>query len=574
MCPGGTEPPGSDYTCFGYLSATAGSPASATVDIWEHDYYLDKIETFPADGDYLLTVKVYQATAGTVAKLNVIVDGKVVYQGNVTAPRSAPVSIATTVTLAAGNHRIQIRNPNDARAYERDLGVDSLKVAGPNNPPNPARDMLRANFFACDPAAKGEDFCATEILSAFAHRAYRRPVTDADLTPLIALVHLARDNGDDFQTGVRLALKRVLTSSEFLFKAELDDAPNALDVHGLSDLELATRLSYFLWASTPDDALLAKAETGGLSDPATLEAEARRMLLDPKADALVEVFAAQWLRLRSLNPATPSLDVFPGFDGALKTAMRDETSLFFKSFLREDRSALEMLDAKYTFLNERLATHYGITGIVGPDMQRVMLSTPQRGGLLTQGSILTLTSTPTRTSPVRRGKWVLDQLLCQTPPPPPANVPALPEGVDATGKTVRQLAEAHRNNPVCATCHVQMDPIGFSLEHYDGVGAWRDMQENQSIDATGALPDGRNFDGEAPLAQVLKADDRVPRCVARKVLTYAIGRELNNTTDGCTLDALVASMAAKEYRLPELALQVVKTPQFKQRRGAPGLVMP
>jgi hypothetical protein len=568
MCPGGTAPPGSDYTCFGPVNSTAGTPPTPTLDIWEHDYYLDKLQAFPADGDYVLSVRVFQA-GSVVAKLNVIVDGKVVHQSDVKAPRAAPAIVPVTVTLAAGNHRIQIRNANAARGYDRDLGVDFLKIEGPNNPPNPAREALRMKTFACNPATDGgEDVCARQILREFAHRAYRRPVTDDELNGLVALVQLAKTHGDDFQAGIRLAFKRVLTSAEFLFKTELDDAPDTLARHPVSNLELATRLSYFLWASTPDDELLRVAEEGGLSDPATLEVQARRLLADPRADALVEVFAAQWMKLRTLNPASPALDIYPGFDGELKTSMRDETLLFMRSFIREDRSALELLDARYTFLNERLAGHYGISGITGSTMQRVELTTPQRGGLLTHGSILTLTSVPNRTSPVKRGKWVLDQLLCQEPPPPPANVPALPEGVDAAGKTLRQLAETHRNNVACSGCHVQMDPIGFSLEHYDGVGHWRDKDGTLTIDATGDFPDGRTFDGASELSKVLKDDARVPRCISRKMLTYAIGRELNNTTDSCALDTLTLEMRRKGFRLNELALQVVKTNQFRERRGA------
>ena len=571
MCPTAGAPPGSDYTCFGSVPAMAGSPATATLDIWEHDYYLDKLETFPADGDYLLTLRVYQA-GSTTAKLNVILDGKVIHQSDVKGPRAAPVLVTVPVTLAAGNHRIQVRNPNSARAYERDLGVDFLKVEGPNNPPNPTREALRMKTFSCNPATDGgEDVCARKILGEFAHRAYRRPVTAAELDALVALVPLAKQQGDDFQTGIRLAFKRVLTSAEFLFKVEYDELPDALIAHPVSELELATRLSYFLWASTPDDELLRVAEQGNLSDPATLEIQARRLLADPRSDALVEVFAAQWMKLRTLNPASPALDVYPGFDGALKTAMRDETLLFLRSFLREDRSALELLDARYTFLNERLATHYGISGITGPAMQRVELNSPQRGGLLTHGSILTLTSVPNRTSPVKRGKWVLDQLLCQEPPPPPANVPALPEGVDANGKTLRQLAEAHRNNISCSGCHVQMDPIGFSLENFDGVGQWRTKEGTQTIDATGTLPDGRTFNGPTELSKVLKDDVRLPRCISRKMLTYAIGRELNNTSDGCTLDTLTKSMGKNGNRLGELALEVIKTNQFRERRGAKGV---
>ncbi len=290
------------------------------------------------------------------------------------------------------------------------------------------------------------------------------------------------------------------------------------------------------------------------------------MLADPKAEALVDVFAAQWFKVRAFELHTASLTAFPEFDAPLKDAMANETLLLLKSFLFEDRSALDLLDANYTFLNDKLAAHYGIAGVTGSDMQKVMLQTSQRGGLLTNGSVLTVTSQPNRTSPVRRGKWVLDQILCQPPPPPPPNVPPIPSDGQVSGATLRQLTEEHRDkNAVCSGCHIQMDPIGYAMEHYDGVGHWRDQDNGQPIDATGQLPDGATFDGAQQLAGVLKADPRYATCMSRKMLTYALGRELT-ADDACVVDALTEGQAAKGYRLKELAVSVVKAPAFRNRR--------
>ena len=561
MCPGGTEPAGSDYTCFGYLPTS--SPTG--VAIWEHDYYIDRNQALPADGEYTVTVRVWKAGAVN-AKLAVLLDGKPLVQRDVSAAASAPDLVTVTATIPGGTHRFQIRNTNDARAYERDLGVDWIKIEGPNNPPNPAREAFRAQVFSCDPAKDGVDPCARKILGAFARKAYRRPVTDADLNQLLPLVQLAISKGDDFQTGIRLAMKRVLTSAEFIFRPELDEQPNTPAVHDVSDLELASRLSYFLWASTPDEALLQSAESGALHDPAELEAQARRMLADPKADALVESFAAQWLKLRALAPASPAADVFPNFDQALKAAMKDETTLFLKSFVREDHSLLELLDARYTYLNDRLAQHYGIGGVTGAQMQKVALTTPQRSGILGHASILTLTSPPNRTSPVRRGNWILANLWCDVPPPPPPNVPALPEGASTAGKTLRQIAEEHRKEPRCAACHKKMDPMGFAMEHYNGIGEYRDVDNGQPVDSTGVLPDGRRVDGAAQVAAMVKNAPAYLQCAAAKLLTYSLGRELT-ASDQCTVNALATELPLKGNLLKELAVKVVATQQFRQRRG-------
>jgi len=561
MCPGGNAPAGADYTCFGYLPGVG-----TAIEIWNDMYYVDHLQTVPANGDYTLSVRVYDAApAGTAAQLEIDVDGKKVYLGNVTAPSSAPVVVTQSVTLSAGSHRIQLINANTARSYDRDLGVDWEKIEGPTNMANAAQTAFRNSFFACDPTKTSVDDCATQILQPFARKAYRRAVTMDEITPLVALVHTAMDQGDDFQTGIRLALRRILTSADFLFKVETDASPSDLTPHPLNPFELATRLSYFLWASTPDDELLSEAESGHLSDPAVLEMQARRMLDDQKAAALVDVFAAQWFRVRAFQLSTPSSTVFPEFDAPLRDAMTQETLLFLQSFLFEDHSGLDLLDANYTYLNDTLATHYGVTGVSGSAMQKVTLTTTQRGGLLTQGSVLTVTSQPNRTSPVRRGKWVLDNILCQPPPPPPPNVPAIPSDGMVAGATLRQLTEEHRANPVCNGCHIQMDPIGYAMEHYDGVGHWRDQDNGQPIDATGSLPSGANFDGAQQLAQVLKADPRFTTCMSKKMLTYALGRELT-PPDDCLVNALTQQQAANGYRLSELAVAVVKSPAFRNRR--------
>lgn len=559
MCPNGMEPPGADYTCFGYLPGTG-----TAIEIWNDQYYIDHLQTVPADGDYTLSVRVYDAAGSIAAQLELDVDGKKVYLGNVTS--ASPVVVTQKVTLGAGSHRIQIINANDARSYDRDLGVDWLKVEGPTNMPSATQVAFKNAFFACDPVASGVDTCAKQILTPFARKAWRRPATDDELNQLVALVHVAQDNGDDFQTGIRLALRRVLTSADFLFKVETDASPTDMSPHPLSNFELATRLSYFLWASTPDDELLQEAEAGRLTDPVVLEAQARRMLDDQKAAALVDVFAAQWFRVRAFQLSTPSSTVFPSFTPPLRDAMTQETLLFLQSFLFEDRSALEMLDANYTYLNDILAQQYGIQGVAGSAMQKVTLTNNQRGGLLTQGSVLTVTSQPNRTSPVRRGKWVLDQILCQPPPPPPPNVPSIPSDGMVSGATLRQLTEQHRDkNSICSGCHIQMDPIGYAMEHYDGVGKWRDQDNGQPIDATGSLPSGANFDGAVQLAQTLKTDPRFARCISKKMLTYSLGRELT-TADDCTVDGLTKLSQDNGYRLRELAVAVVKSPSFRNRR--------
>ncbi len=413
---------------------------------------------------------------------------------------------------------------------------------------------------------------ARDILRAFADRAYRRPVRDDELKRLLRLVELAEQNGDDFETGIRLALQAVLVSPHFLFRVELDREPQNPDaVHPLNGFEVASRLSYFLWSSLPDDELFGLARQGKLEQPAVLETQVRRMLKDHRARALVDNFAGQWLQLRNVAICTPDPARFPDFDEPLRAAMLRETEMFFESLLREDRSVLDFLDADYSYLNERLARHYGIAGVKGDQFRRVSLAGTPRGGVLTQASVLTVTSNPTRTSPVKRGKWILENLLGAPPPAPPPGVEQLKDDArSALTGTLRQRMVQHRANPACATCHQRMDPLGFGLENFDAVGAWRTREGDHPIDPSGVLPGGQSFQGPAELRAVLRTrKDAFCRCLTEKMLTYALGRGLERS-DRCVVDETANALARKDYKISALVLAVVRSDPFLMRRGKRG----
>lgn len=415
---------------------------------------------------------------------------------------------------------------------------------------------------AADPLAG-----ARESLRQFARRAYRRPVTDAEVERLIGLIQRSQQAGDSFQESLRAAFKAVLVSPHFLFRGETP-APTAT-AEGkpvpISEHALAVRLSYFLWSSMPDDALLAEAERGTLRK--NLAAQTRRMLQDPKADALVTNFAEQWLELRRLAQITPDPAAFPEFTEELRAAMWMETAAFFRAILREDRSVLEFLDADYTFVNETLARHYGLKGVSGPEFRKVSLKGTPRGGLLTQASILTLTSNPTRTSPVKRGKWVLDNLLGAPPPPPPPNVPELPEHGELHG-TLRQRLEQHRADPMCSSCHARMDPIGFGLENFNAIGGWRTRDGQEPLDTTGQLTSGENFKDSIELRAILrkKKKDDFLRCLSEKMLTYALGRGLEYY-DRCAIDKITANLPRRGHKFSTLVLEIVNSVPFQYRRA-------
>ncbi len=452
-------------------------------------------------------------------------------------------------------------------------GVGSISVAGPYNVQGPGATSSRDRIFRCRPATGAEEqACAEKIISGLAHRAYRRPMTADDLPQLLAFYRQGAESGG-FEAGVRLALQKILVSPEFIFRMELDP-PDAApgSVHRISDVELASRLSFFLWSSIPDDELLAVAERGGLSDESVLVGQVRRMLADPRSQALVKNFSGQWLFLRNIARMQPDPAAFPNFDENLRQALARETELLIESTLREDRSVADLLNTDYTFVNERLAEHYGIKGIYGSEFRRVALSDPNRRGLLGQASILAVTSYPNRTAPTIRGKWVLEQLLGTPPPPPPPNVPSLKDDASTKTMTMRQRMEQHRANPNCAVCHRMMDPLGFSLENFDGLGRWRDSTGPGTgpIDSSGVLPDGTKFDGPAGLRDVLLSKrDLFVETFTERFLTYALGRGLEQY-DRPVIRKITREAAADDQRWSSIILGVVKSAPFQMRRVSDG----
>jgi hypothetical protein len=447
----------------------------------------------------------------------------------------------------------------------------SVEISGPHDPAGPGQSPSRDRVFTCHPSkASDEAACARSILTTLARRAYRRPVTDADVEPLLAFYSDGRKTGG-FDVGVEWALKRLLVGPEFLLRVESDppDArPNTS--HRISDLELASRLSFFLWNSIPDDELLTLAARKQLGNPAALTKQIRRMTADSRFGAFVENFGAQWLYLRNLAAVVPVQQSFPDFDDTLRQAFRRETELFFESIVREDRSALDLLRADYTFVNERLARHYGIPNVTGSRFRRVTLGPDShRSGLLGQGSILTVTSYPDRTSPVVRGKWILENLLGAPPPAPPPNVPELKPTSFATHVlSIRDRMAEHRKNAVCASCHAMMDPLGFALENFDATGMWRDKDRfaNTVIDSAGELPDGTKINGPDDLRKaLLRRPDQFVQTFAENLLTYAMGRT-KEYYDMPTVRKIVRDAAAKNYKFSAIVQAVVKSEQFEMRR--------
>jgi hypothetical protein len=450
-------------------------------------------------------------------------------------------------------------------------GVGSITVGGPFNVQGPGETPSRQKIFVCRPAASAdEQSCAEKIITNLAHRAYRRPIAPDDLPPLLALYRKGADSGG-FEAGIRLALQSILISPEFVFRMEFDPpgaAPGS--VNRVSDIELASRLSYFLWSSMPDDELLALAERGELNNASVLERQVRRMLADPRSKALVTNFTGQWLFLRNLARIQPDPAIFPSFDENLRQALEQETLLLVDSTLREDRSVADLLNTNYTFLNQRLAEHYGIEGVYGNEFRRVAVTDPNRQGLLGQASILTVTSYPNRTAPTIRGKWVLEQLLGTPPPPPPPNVPSLKDDGSVKNMTMRQRMELHRANPTCAVCHRLMDPVGFALENFDGLGRWRETAGPGTgrIDASGVLPDGTEFAGPAGLRDILvNKRELFVDTVTERLLTYALGRGLEEY-DRPVIRRITRLAAADDYRWSSIILAVVKSMPFQMRRAS------
>ncbi len=486
----------------------------------------------------------------------------------------------------------------------RGLFVDYLDIVGPFNP-STAPPASYTKIFICNQKTTP---CAKTILSSLMERAYRRPVTEEELKSKLDLVALAQKEGDTFQEGIRLALQAILASPNFLFRIEarpssivgsagsreqdpayvrngqdlaarragpvlrtrqttptLADRRSPIDEYPVSDVELASRLSYFLWASMPDVELMRVARSGTLRQPAVLEAQVRRMMADPKGYNLVENWAAQWLQLRNLGRTKPDPKRFPTVDDELLDAMRKETSLFVETIIKEDRSLLDFIDAPFTFVNGPLARHYGITGVDGEAFQRVTLDGDQRSGVLTQGAILTVSSYPTRTSPPVRGKWVMENLLGTPPPPPPDNVPSLNESNIGTEVSLRERLEQHRRDPSCSPCHMLMDPLGFGLENYDAVGAWRTHDGKFPIETAGTLPGGQTFTGSKGLKDILRGkSDAFVHNVTEKLLTYSLGRGLERF-DRPTVEAISTQVKANNYKFSSLVMEVVKSRPFQMQ---------
>lgn len=527
--------------------------------------YIDRFN-FPAEGEYVLRTRASSRSFGGEApKLAFRVAGKDV--GSLIVDATNAKVFETKIRMTAGEKRVEVAFINPAADKKsRVLYIDTLEIEGPLGGAIPPMPEHAKSLLASLPKHENEKAAiARTILGAFATKAFRRPVKAGEIERLMKLFEMANGRGDHFTQALKLPMKAILVSPHFLFRIE-EDPPIPTDVKVINEFELATRLSYFLWSSMPDSELYSLAAKGELRKPGMLAIQVKRMLKDPKSEALTENFAGQWLMLRSIGSVTPDKSTFPKWDEALRKSAIRETELFFEHIVKEDRSVLEFLDANYSFLNERLARHYSVAGINGSDFRKVTLPDRRRGGIVTQTSILLVTSNPTRTSPVKRGKWVYENILGLTAPPPAPDVPELPP-TDQIKGTVRQVLEQHRSNPSCASCHVKLDPLGFGLENFDAIGTWRDTENKIKVDASGVLPDGTKFNGPEELKKTLLGKaDQFRRCLAEKLTTYALGRGLEYY-DKCVLDDLQLKLKQGGDKFSALVLGIVESDPFQKRRG-------
>jgi hypothetical protein len=546
--------------------------------------------SFPAEGDY--TIRVNVSGRHDPMQMTFALDGA--QAGAYEVPftdRDQPRTAEFKVHVPYGEHTLSANltfdparvvppkpqaetesaaTPKKPAKPEPNPGLNFIEVLGPYHPlPPPPSEAYRKLFVCGHEPGKHTEACARPDLTNLATRAYRRTPTKQEVDALVRFVDMAQQRGDSFEQGMAVALEATLVSPHFLFRIERDQNPtNPGAAHRLSDFELASRLSYFLWSSMPDAELLRVAGQNQLGKPEVLTAQVKRMLDDPKSSALVENFAGQWLELRNLNSVKPDPDKFPEFTPAMRADMRKETELFFESIMRKNGNILDFIDGKYSFLNERLAKFYGVPGVEGEQFRRVDLSPfPERSGILTQASVLTVSSYPNRTSPVIRGKYVLENILNDPPPPPPPNVPSLDDTGVGLVRSMRKQLEDHRANPVCASCHSRMDPLGFGLENYDAIGHYRTVDGKFPIDSTGTLPSGKSFANAAEMKVILKANGPAfANCLTEKLMTYGLGRGMERF-DKAAIQAIGQKTADDGYRFDTLILEIAKSMPFQMRRG-------
>jgi hypothetical protein len=577
---------------------TNGGPSGTDKwNMWSNGEALTVVQV-PATGTYTVSTWAYGQQGGPApVKMSYTVDGVVVAMLDVTNDASTPALFEASFEMSAGLRQIGVGFTNDfyiaggdpctvvadcaseickgdgtCGSVDRNLVLDWYDLYGPlelidTAPVNTQRQAI----MVCEPDVDEPEPCLRQVLAAFGRRAWRRPLTDDELDDLLSLRALAVQQGFDLDGALNLALQAMLVSPHFVFRVETDPAPEDLTPHPLGDHELASRLSYFLWSSMPDEALFAAADAGALSDPAEVAAQVARMLDDPRAHALVENFGGQWLYIRALDGVIPDPWVFPGWSESLRASMRAEAWLFFHSFVSQGRDMRELLTATDSWIDEELAVHYGIEAFFpSPDtMIEMDVRDAQRGGVLRQGALLTALSYPTRTSPVLRGKWVLTQLLCDEPPPPPPGVEGLPEAeLEAGTMTLAEILAQHREDPSCAGCHQVMDPIGLGFENYNGVGQWRDTEAGTLIDPAGDLPGGVTFSGPGELIDILIDDPRLGSCMVEQLVTYALGRGLE-PADEPYLEAITEAFVAADHRFDHLAALIATSGIFTSRRGEP-----
>ena len=523
----------------------------------------------PAAGEYNAVIRAGASKAGDEnAIMTLAVNGTHYGTKSVSADEDSPDDYKMTVEFEKGSQRLEISFINDfyepKKGLDRNLTVHQVSLSGPiKGVPATHRKLVGTR----PKSTKNQRLAARKIIKRFASRAYRRPATSGELDRLMKLYDASRRGGDGYEVSLRFAFQGILVSPHFLYKIEAPTKPGT--IRELNDFELATSLSYFLWSTMPDKELFELAKKGSLRQPEVYREQILRMIKDPRAEAVVENFVSQWLQLRHLEHFVPDPDLFPGVDIQMRRDMATETKKTVADLIRKNSSILSIFENDYSFMNQRLAEHYGIPGIEGEEFRKVETKKYGRIGLLTQASILTLTSNPTRTSPVKRGMWIMENLLGEQPPPPDPEAMQLEDQAELTG-TLRQRMEQHRANPSCAVCHKVMDELGFALENYDAVGRWRDTDQTNEIDATGELPDGTKFNGADELQRTVgtKMSDQFVRCLTEKLLIYALGRGLEYF-DQCTVDNIISQTKENNYQFSELIIAIASSEPFLKRQGAP-----